>query len=143
MRYVNATTAAALLGLALFQLLRLGDHVAALLFVLGAGTAAFAAKHWIQPKVVRLLALLAAAVMFCFFWQFFSLTPALQDDWYRHAGTLNTVGLLFAAFAMIPVVSEYTCRMKANGACERGRRTATARSPILASLRSETSRQTT
>ena len=143
MRYVHATTAVALMGLALFQLLQLDAPVAALLFAVGAAAAALAAKHWIQPAVVRLLAFLSAAVMFCFFWQFFSLTPNLQADWYRQPGTLNVVGLLFAGFAMITVVSEYTCRMKAGGACERGRGDAASRSPILASIRSATSRQTT
>lgn len=143
MRYVNATTAVALFGLALLQLWLLDDPVAALPFALGAVVAALAAKHWLHGKVVRLLAFVAAGVMFCFFWQFFTLTPTLHADWYRQPGTLNVLALLFAGFGMMPVVSEYTCRMKANGDCERARRKAASDAPLLASLRGLTSRQTT
>lgn len=143
MRYVNAITAVALFGLALLQLLRLDDPAAALFFASGAVAAAFAAKQGLHAKVVRLLAFLSAAIMFCYFWQFFSLTPTLPADWYRHPGTLNVVGLLFAGFGMIPVVSAYTCRMKANGNCEGARRKAASGTPLLASLRSLASRQTT
>lgn len=143
MRYVNATTAVALFGLALLQLWLLDDPVAAFPFALGAVVALLAAKHWLHGRVVRVLAFLAAGVMFCFFWQFFSLTPELQADWYRQSGTLNVVGWLLAGFGMMPVVSEYTCRMKANGNCERARRKAASGVPLRASLRALASRQTT
>lgn len=143
MRYLNAITAVALFGLTLLQLLRLGDPAAAFLFAFGAVVAAVAATRWLHTQVVRLLAFLSAGVMFYFFWQFFSLTPALPADWYRQPGTLHTFGLLFAGFGMIPVVSEYTCRMKANGNCERARRNAASDAPLLALRRALASRQTT
>ena len=142
MRYVNATTGVALFGLALAQLWLLDDPAAAFLFAFGAVLALLAAKHWLHGKVVRLLAFLAAGAMFCFFWQFFSLTPMLQAGWYLQPGMVNVVGLLFAGFGMMPVVSEYTGRMKANGKGERARRKA-ASVPLLASLRALASRQTT
>ena len=143
MRYVNAVTAAALFGLAAFQMLSQGDLAAALAFVFGGVVAVFAVTHWLHTKVVRVLAFLSTVIMFCFFWQFFSLTPTLQTGWYREAGTLDAVGFLIAGFGMIPVLSEYTCRMKANGNCARARRNAAAGAPTLAWLRSLASRQTT
>lgn len=136
MRYVNAITTVALCALALLQLLRLDDPATAFIFAFGAVAAAFAVSRRLPTKVVRLLAFLSAGVMFCYFWQFFSLTPTLPADWYRHSGTLHVIGLLFAGFGMIPVVSEYTCRMKANGNCERAGRKVASGALSPASLRS-------
>lgn len=143
MRYVNAVTAVALFGLAVFRMLPPGDLAAAILFAFGGVAAALAATHWLHTQVVRVLALLSTIIMFCFFWQFFSLAPTLQAGWYLEAGTLDAVGLLIAGFGMIPVLSEYTCRMKASGNCARARRKAASGAPILASLRALASRQTT
>ena len=48
---------------------------------------------------------------------------------------IRAAGLLFAGFAMIPVLSEYSCRMKASSECERGRRQFEERKPLLDSVR--------
>ena len=140
MRFVNTTIAVALFGLALLEFWLLDDLAAAFTFVLAALMAALASKHWLRTPLVRLLAFLSTAVMFCCFWRFFALTPVLQANWYWQADTLNVVGMLLAGFGMIPVVAEYSCRMKANAECERGQRVAAERRPpVLATLRSQIS----
>ena len=133
MQYVNAITACALLALALAMR---AEPMVAATFGVGAALAAIAFKHWLRLWMVRVLAFGAAAVMFLCFGQFMSLVPTLQPDWYwQPREALDAVGLLFAAFAMIPVLSEYSCRMKASEECERARREFQERKPLLAPLR--------
>ena len=119
MQYVNAVIAAALLGLAL---LTLDEPRQAGTFVLGAILAAVALKHWLSPAMVRLLAVLAAVMLFWYFAQFFVLVAEAGGAWRWRQQGLAAAGALLAGFAMIPVLSEYTCRMKASGQCERARR---------------------
>lgn len=132
MQFVNATIAVVLLVLALV----VGEGGAAAMFIVGAALAAIAFKRWLSTPMVRTLALLTAGAMFYFFWNFFALVPTLQPDWYWQPGeVIDAFGLLCAGFAMIPVLSEYSCRMKANAQCERGRRAFEERKSILPSLR--------
>lgn len=139
MQYVNAFIAVVFLGLAV--LLR-HDPGEAAMFTLGAVLAAIAFKHWLSTWMVRMLAFMAAVAMFFYFGRFLFLVPTLQPDWYwQPLEVVDAVGLLFAGFAMIPVLSEYSCRMKASTECERGRRQFQERKPMLATLRtSQTSR---
>lgn len=133
MQYVNGITACALLALALA--LHTEPLVAAA-FGAGAVLAAIAFKHWLRRWMVRVLAFVAAGMMFLYFGQFMSLVPNLHPDWYaRPREALDAVGLLFAGFAMIPVLSEYSCRMKASDECERAQREFEERKPLLAPLR--------
>ena len=132
MHYVNAMVAVALLALAL---LHLDEATLALMFASGAILAAIAFKHWLGTWMVRILAFGTAAALFVYFAQFFILAPTLQPDWYRHSDGSHALELLIAGFAMIPVLSEYSCRMKASGECERGRREFQERKSILSSLR--------
>ena len=126
MQYVNATIALALLG---FALLRDAPGEATM-FIVGALLAAIAFKHWLSTWMVRMLAIVAAGTMFSYFAHFFALVPALHEDWYLRPGEASDAfGLLFASFAMIPVLSEYSCRMKASAECERGRRQSEERKP--------------
>ena len=139
MLVVNAIIA---VGLLVFALLARDEPGNAAMFIGGAVLAAIAFKHWLSTWMVRVLALVSAAAMFSYFAQFFVLVPTLQPGWYwQPHEAVGAVGLLFAGFAMIPVLSEYSCRMKASEECERGRRQAHDRNPVLASLRaSQTSR---
>lgn len=133
MQYVNAVTACVLLALALVVR---GEPLQAATFGVGALLAAIAFKRWLRLWMVRVLAFVAASAMFLYFGQFMSLVPTLQPDWYwQPREAIDAVGLLFAGFAMIPVLSEYSCRMKASEQCERGRRQFEERKPLLAPLR--------
>ena len=60
----------------------------------------------------RILAVCATASMLFFFAGFFQVAPRLGEEWY--AVHLPALGQLIAAFAMIPVLSEYSCLMKAD-----------------------------
>ena len=132
MHYVNAIIAVALLGLALLMRHQPGE---AAMFIVGAVLAAIAFKHWLSTWMVRTLAFVAAGTMFCYFGRFLLLVPTLQPDWYwQPLEVVDAVGLLFAGFAMMPVLSEYSCRMKASEECERGQRSQ-SRKPVLATLR--------
>ncbi len=135
MQYVNAMIAVALLALALA---RLDNPSGAAMFIFGAVLAAIALKHYLSSWAVRVLAFLAAGALFCYFGQFFVLVPDLQPSWYWQwgAGTSDAAGLLLAGFTMIPVLSEYSCRMKAGKECERGRRELEVRKPLLAMFKS-------
>lgn len=140
MRLMNIATAVALFGLALLEIGLLRDSAMATAFICGGVLAALATSHLPHAGVLRLLALLSTAIMFCYFWQFFILTPALPTDWYAQTDALHTVGLLLAGFGMIPVVSAYSCRMKAGGAAERAEPKAAERTPLFTTLRSQISR---
>ena len=134
MRLVNAVIASALLMAAV---LYLGDPPGASMFLVGAVVAAVALKRWLSAWTVRVLAFLAAGTLFCYFGQFFYLVPHLEPSWYWQwqGDALEAAALLLAGFAMIPVLSEYSCRMKATRECERGRREFEARKPLLAGFR--------
>jgi hypothetical protein len=62
----------------------------------------------------RLLAISTTMLMFFFFAGFFMDVPKLESDWYRHQDGWFAVSLLLGAFAMIPILSEYSCRCKAD-----------------------------
>lgn len=119
MPYVNAIISFVLVAAALVHL----DHPAESgMYVLGAILAAIALKRWLTPWMVGVLAVLTTGAMFYFFAGFFRLTPILQADWYWQGHSLHAASLLFAGFAMIPVLTEFSCRMKASEDCPLARR---------------------
>ena len=134
MRFVNAVIAVALLVLAVSKL---DDPPGASMFLIGALIATVALKHWLSAWSVRVLAFVAAGTLFCYFGQFFYLVPHLQPSWYWEwrGDAFEATAWLLSGFAMIPVLSEYSCRMKATRECERGRRQFEARKPLFAGFR--------
>ena len=141
MQYVNAFLAAVL---TVFALMTLDDPRQALMFGIGAALAAVALKHWLGLWTVRFLATATAVLLYWYFGQFFLRADNLEDGWYASSAALPMAGLLIAGFAMIPVLSEYSCRMKAGADCERARRQFESRKSVLASLRpSQTPRSIT
>ena len=69
--------------------------------------------------LTRVAAVLTVVLMFYFFASFFFLVPSLGADWYRSPGSLTSLSFLLGAFLMIPLMSEYSCRLKAD--CPRRR----------------------
>lgn len=63
--------------------------------------------------ISRLLAIAATALMFFFFFRFFTEVPKLESDWYMSQEGWSAVSLLLGAFTLIPVLSGYSCRCKA------------------------------
>jgi len=70
-------------------------------------------KAEISVPVSRVLAISTTAMMFFFFASFFLLVPKLAADWYTHQAGWEAVSRVLAAFAMIPILSDYSCRLKA------------------------------
>lgn len=67
--------------------------------------------------ISRLLAMATTASMFFYFASFFRMAPDLHGNWYVEH--LLAMGMLFGAFCMIPLLADYSCRLKAD--CERAR----------------------
>lgn len=61
----------------------------------------------------RILAIAATALMFFFFAGFFTEVPRLESDWYQSQEGWSAVARLLGAFTLIPVLSDYSCRCKA------------------------------
>ncbi len=82
-------------------------------------------KTEISIGLARILAITTTAMMFFFFAGFFVVAPKLAADWYMHQAGWAAVCLILGAFAMIPLLSEYSCRLKKDCRDERAaRRTA-------------------
>jgi len=63
--------------------------------------------------VSRILAIATTGMMFFFFAAFFLLVPKLPSDWYASQFGWAAVCRILSAFVMIPILSEYSCRLKA------------------------------
>ncbi len=112
MRYVNG-----ILGgmLAVFAMLCLHDSNGGLwmsVYALGAALAFITLIPRIGLLTARMLALVATIVMFFYFAGFFMLVPTFSADWYAQGQARAAISLFLAGFAMIPVLSCYSCRMK-------------------------------
>ena len=141
-RYLVAAGAlAAIFAVALlvFALLSLDAPSQALMYIIGAALAAIAFKHWLSTWIVRVLAVGTACMLYWFFGQFFLRAEELMPGWYASGDAIPALGLLVGGFGMIPVLSEYSCRMKASGECERARRQFEERKPVFNALRASES----
>jgi len=132
MQYVNVVIAGAL---AFFACISLDTPAQALMYLVGAVLAAIAFKHWLGVWMVRVLAIGTALTLYWYFGQFFMLAGDLDPGWFATGEAIPALTLVVAGFAMIPVLSEYSCRMKASAECERGRRQFEDRKPFLNALR--------
>lgn len=63
--------------------------------------------------VSRLLAVAATVLAFFFFAGFFMEVPRLESDWYQGQEGWFAVARLLGAFTLIPVLSDFSCRCKA------------------------------
>lgn len=71
------------------------------------------------PRLVhRVLAVCTMLMMFFYFFGFFEMAPTLHGDWWHAETSREAFGLLFSAFAMIPVLSCYSCQLKAKRAAK-------------------------
>lgn len=110
MRYVNGLIGVALLFVA-------GSHVGKTDWVIwlpiygaGAVIALSSLKAQMPGWMVWACAIAATGMMFGYFSLFFQLAPHLRGDWIVQGHACSN--LLIAAFCMIPVLSEYSRRMK-------------------------------
>jgi hypothetical protein len=63
--------------------------------------------------LARVLAIGATALMFFFFAGFFMEVPRLASDWYQGQEGWAVVARLLGAFTLIPLLSDFSCRCKA------------------------------
>jgi hypothetical protein len=82
-------------------------------YAAGAGLAFLTLVPNLSIFVSRILAIAATALMFFFFSGFFMEVPRLESDWYQGQEGWSAVSLLVGAFTLIPVLSDYSCRCKA------------------------------
>ncbi len=112
MSYLNGSIGFCFILLALFHL---GVPDASFLigaYLFGSALAFVSVVRRLPLKVSRGLALATTAATFFYFIGFFQMAPHLGSGWY--AVHTKALGQLLGAFAMIPVLAEYSCRLKAD-----------------------------
>ena len=82
-------------------------------YLLAAVLAFITLKPEISISLARVLAVATTVAMFFFFAGFFVLAPKLGGDWYTRQEGWEAVTRLVAAFLLLPILSEYSCRLKA------------------------------
>lgn len=67
----------------------------------------------------RVLAVITVATMFYFFAGFFTMASSFEGQWYKSATAFEAIAFLLSAFCLLPVLSDFSCRLKAD--CPRSR----------------------
>lgn len=116
MRLLMIGITAVFLAFALLQLDDPDSGVWFSIYAAGALGAALTLLNELPRYATRLLAVSTMLLMFFYFFGFFELAPGLSKQWWQAEVGREAFGLLFAAFAMIPVLSCYSCRLKATRA---------------------------
>ncbi len=125
MRYVNGAIGGIFLILTLLHASQ-GDsaHLSCLSMLALATTLAFVTFIPTLPvPLSRTLAVVTVAVMFFFFAGFFTMASGFDSQWYKSAAAFEAIAFLLAAFCLLPVLSDFSCRLKAD--CPRRRASAT------------------
>ena len=112
MQYVNALIGCSFIIIAIFYALH-PSPLAWAPYAVAAALALVSLKPELSLGFSRVLAISTTALMFFFFAGFFVLVPKLATDWYTNQEGWQAVCRIFGAFAMIPILSDYSCRLKA------------------------------
>jgi hypothetical protein len=113
MQYIHGFIGCVLVLLALIHL-PYPYPLAWLPYAIAACLAFIPLKSEISIGLSRILAITTAGIMFFFFAWFFVKVPTLDHDWYASQAGWAAVCRILAAFVMIPILSEYSCRLKAD-----------------------------
>lgn len=117
MRAINAIIGCILLGLGALHALIPHTSLSTLSYVMiylaGAGMAFASLRSNMPLWLARFFAVATTALMFVYFAGFFSMASHFSAQWYLSGDALKGVGMLLSAFAMIPVLSAYSCLLKA------------------------------
>jgi hypothetical protein len=114
MRYFLAFSAVTFVVLALLHV----PHPSPFLWLPYAAAAVLAGLTLVprlKTMFSRVLAVAATALMFFLFFGFFMEVPKLEAGWYQSQEGWAAVSRLLAAFLLIPLLSEFSCRCKAEG----------------------------
>jgi hypothetical protein len=112
MRYLQAFAAVSFVVMALLHV----PHPSPLLwlpYAAGAILAILTLVPRLKVMLSRVLAVAATALMFFLFAGFFMDVPKLEAGWYQSQEGWATVSRLLAAFLLLPLLSEFSCRCKA------------------------------
>ncbi|TNF78938.1 MAG: hypothetical protein EP301_14260 [Gammaproteobacteria bacterium] len=112
MQYIHGFIACLLVLLALIHI-PFPEPLAWLPYSIAAGLAFLTLKSELSLPVSRVLAIATTGMMFFFFALFFLVVPTLSAGWYTTQYGWAAVCLLLSAFVMIPILSDYSCRLKA------------------------------
>jgi hypothetical protein len=112
MQYIHGFIACVLVLLALIHI-PFPEPLAWLPYTIAAVLALITLKPELSIPVSTVLAIATAGMMFFFFALFFLVVPTLEANWYTSQYGWAAVCLLLSAFVMIPILSEYSCRLKA------------------------------
>jgi len=99
------------------------------IYLAGALISGAALLNGLPRNVHRMLAVGTMLLMFFYFFGFFQLAPTLHGEWWRTEAAREALGMLFSAFAMIPVLSCYSCQLKATRAAKNRRAPAVFSAP--------------
>jgi heme/copper-type cytochrome/quinol oxidase subunit 2 len=114
MRIFNAIVGCMLLGLAVLHGFIPKTPLLSVIYAAGAVLALASLWRNVSFSFARVCAFLTVAAMFFYFAAFFRIVDHFHENWYRGGMALEAVGMLLSAFAMIPVLSVFSCRMKAD-----------------------------
>ena len=112
MQYIHGFIACVLVLLAVIHI-PFPEPLAWLPYSVAAALALITLKSDISIPVSRVLAIATTGMMFFFFALFFLVVPTLKAGWYTTQYGWAAVCLLLSAFVMIPILSDYSCRLKA------------------------------
>lgn len=113
MQYIHGFIGCVLVLLALIHI-PFPEPLAWLPYSVAAVLAFITLKSELSIPISRVLAIATAGMMFFFFAVFFLVVPTLEASWYKTQYGWAAVCLILSAFVMIPILSEYSCRLKAN-----------------------------
>ena len=121
MRIINTLIAVVLTTFAVLHIFIPSHTFVAVLFGVGAVLAIpTVIPRSMGMQTARILALCTTAIMFFYFAGFFTLAPGFEDGWLQTGVMLDGLAMLLSAFLMIPILSCYSCLLKAEG-CEQFR----------------------
>lgn len=92
--------------------------VFSVVYGIGAALALCSLREITNLWAVRLLAVASTVAMFLYFFGFFRLVHHFHDNWHRSGVALEAIGMLTSAFAMIAVLSVYSCRLKGDSVAD-------------------------
>jgi hypothetical protein len=113
MQYIHGFIGVVLVVMALIHV-PFPDPLEWLPFAVAASLAFMTLTQNLSMGMARILAICTAGAMFFFFAIFFLLVPRLDADWYSTQFGWAAVCRILAAFLMIPILSDYSCRLKAD-----------------------------
>ncbi|MCZ6617955.1 MAG: hypothetical protein O7E57_07455 [Gammaproteobacteria bacterium] len=111
MQYFNGLIGCGFIILALLHTAEM-SHTCWISYSSAALLAFISLKSNIHLATSRILAGVTTLLMFFYFASFFTVAPGLEDEWYRENKFWEAISQIMAAFCLIPVLSNYTCRLK-------------------------------